>query len=58
MHAYIHCLPHKYFEVSYSDGLIPLYKVSGTFHDGTNEGEELMQARFEKKRKRMDAKQD
>jgi sterol desaturase/sphingolipid hydroxylase (fatty acid hydroxylase superfamily) len=57
MHAYVHYLHHKYFEVNYGDGLIPLDKVFGTFHDGSKEGEELMNARFEKKRARINAKQ-
>jgi sterol desaturase/sphingolipid hydroxylase (fatty acid hydroxylase superfamily) len=57
MHAYVHYLHHKYFEVNYGDGLIPLDKVFGTFHDGSKEGEDLMNARFEKKRARINAKQ-
>jgi sterol desaturase/sphingolipid hydroxylase (fatty acid hydroxylase superfamily) len=56
MHAYVHYLHHKYFEVNYGDGLIPLDKVFGTFHDGSKEGDEMMNARFEKKRARMNAK--
>jgi sterol desaturase/sphingolipid hydroxylase (fatty acid hydroxylase superfamily) len=49
-HAYAHYLHHKYFEVNYGDGLVPLDKLFGTWHDGTPEGEELMNARFEKRR--------
>ena len=56
-HAYIHYLHHKYFEVNYGgDGLIPLDKWFGTWHDGSKEGDVMMQTRFEKKRARMNAK--
>lgn len=56
-HAYIHYLHHKYFEVNYGgDGLIPLDKWFGTWHDGSKEGDAMMQTRFEKKRARMNAK--
>ena len=49
-HAYAHYLHHKYFEVNYGgDGLIPLDKWFGTWHDGTKDGDARMQARFEKK---------
>ncbi len=56
-HAYIHYLHHKYFEVNYGDGLIPFDKWFGTFHDGSKEGEALMDARFEKKRAKMNAQE-
>jgi sterol desaturase/sphingolipid hydroxylase (fatty acid hydroxylase superfamily) len=56
-HAYVHYLHHKYFEVNYGDGLIPFDKWFGTFHDGSKEGEAQMQARFQKKRERMNPKQ-
>ena len=56
-HAYAHYLHHKYFEVNYGgDGLIPLDKWFGSFHDGSKEGDARMQARFEKKKARMNAK--
>ena len=55
-HAYIHYLHHKYFEVNYGDGLIPLDKLFGTFHDGSSESEARMQARYEKKKARLNAK--
>lgn len=55
-HAYIHYLHHKYFEVNYGDGLIPFDKWFGTFHDGSKEGEERMQARYRKKKERANAK--
>lgn len=52
-HAYIHYLHHKYFEVNYGDGLVPFDRWFGTFHDGSKEGEAMMDARFAKKRARM-----
>lgn len=56
-HAYAHYLHHKYFEVNYGgDGLIPLDKWFGTWHDGTKEGDVQMEARFEKKKARVNAK--
>ena len=55
-HAYTHYLHHKYFEVNYGDGIIPMDKVFGTWHDGTKEGEAIMNARFQKKKERMNAK--
>jgi sterol desaturase/sphingolipid hydroxylase (fatty acid hydroxylase superfamily) len=55
-HAYAHYLHHKYFEVNYGgDGLIPLDKWLGTWHDGTSEGEALMTARFKAKKARLAA---
>ena len=56
-HAYAHYLHHKYFEVNYGgDGLIPLDVWFGTWHDGTKDGEARMDARFAKKRARLNAK--
>lgn len=56
-HAYAHYLHHKYFEVNYGgDGLIPLDKWFGTWHDGTREGDAQMQARFQQKKARLNAK--
>ena len=54
-HAYAHYLHHKYFEVNYSDGMLPIDKWIGTWHDGTREGDRLMQERFRKKRDKMNA---
>jgi sterol desaturase/sphingolipid hydroxylase (fatty acid hydroxylase superfamily) len=54
--AYAHYLHHKYFEVNYADGTTALDKLFGTWHDGTQEGEALMQARYEKKVARINAK--
>lgn len=46
---YAHYLHHKYFEVNYSDGMVPLDRWFGTFHDGTPEAQEAMKARRLKK---------
>lgn len=55
-HAYVHYLHHKYFEVNYGgDGLIPLDKWFGTWHDGSAEGEARMEERFARRRQRMNA---
>lgn len=57
-HAYLHYLHHKYFEVNYGgEGLIPLDKWFGTWHDGSKESQAQMEARFEKKVARMNARQ-
>ena len=42
---FAHYLHHKYFEVNYSDGIVPLDKWFGSFHDGTPEADEAMKAR-------------
>lgn len=42
---YAHYLHHKYFEVNYSDGMVPLDKWFGSFHDGSPEAHEAMKAR-------------
>ncbi len=46
---YAHYLHHKYFEVNYGDGMVPLDKWFGSFHDGTPKAHEAMKNR---KRKR------
>ncbi len=51
-----HYLHHKYFEVNYSEGLAAPDKLSGTFHDGTKEGERLMNERYQVKRARAKAR--
>mgnify|MGYP000987491301 CR=1 FL=1 len=43
--GYAHYLHHKYFEVNYADGTIPLDRWFGSFHDGTPESAERMKAR-------------
>ncbi len=55
-HAYLHYLHHKHFEVNYGDGLIPLDKWFGTFHDGSKEGDAQMTARYKKKKARLNAR--
>lgn len=55
-HAYAHYLHHKFFEVNYADGLIPFDKWFGTWHDGTKDGEEAMNARWQKKMERENAR--
>lgn len=56
-HAYAHYLHHKYFEVNYGgDGLIPLDKWFGYWHDGTKDGDARMEARFQKKKARLNAR--
>jgi sterol desaturase/sphingolipid hydroxylase (fatty acid hydroxylase superfamily) len=57
-HAYAHYLHHKYFEVNYGDGLVPLDKLFGTWHDGGKDGETLMNARFEQRRARANASRE
>ena len=55
-HAYGHYLHHKYFEVNYGDGLVPLDKVFGTWHDGSKEADERMKERFRRKKERAAAR--
>ncbi|MGU7772746.1 sterol desaturase family protein [Burkholderia sp. MR1-5-21] len=55
-HAYAHYLHHKYFEVNYCDnGTFPLDKWFGSWHDGSPDGDRLMQARFSRKKARVNA---
>jgi sterol desaturase/sphingolipid hydroxylase (fatty acid hydroxylase superfamily) len=54
-HAYAHYLHHKHFEVNYGDGLVPLDKMFGTWHDGSPEAEARMNARYEKRKARVNA---
>ncbi len=53
LHAYGHYLHHKYFEVNYGDGLVPLDKLFGTYHDGSEEAEARMRARLAKMRREV-----
>ncbi len=56
-HAFVHYLHHKYFEVNYgADGLVPLDKWFGTWHDGTAEGDRIMKERYKRKKERAAAK--
>lgn len=43
--AFDHYLHHKYFEVNYADGSIPLDHWFGTFHDGSPEADANMKLR-------------
>jgi sterol desaturase/sphingolipid hydroxylase (fatty acid hydroxylase superfamily) len=43
--GYAHYLHHKYFEVNYSDGAIPLDRWFGSFHDGSPEADAAMKRR-------------
>ena len=52
-HAYAHYLHHKYFEVNYGDGAVPLDKLFGTWHDGSEEADERMKERFREKKERL-----
>lgn len=53
---FAHYLHHKYFEVNYGgDGVIPLDKWFGTWHDGSKDSDAQMNARFERKKARMNA---
>jgi sterol desaturase/sphingolipid hydroxylase (fatty acid hydroxylase superfamily) len=56
IHTYNHYLHHKYFEVNYGDGVVPLDRVFGTYHDGTKEADELMDRRMQKRRAKLAAK--
>ncbi len=50
IYAYNHYLHHKYFECNYAEGVIPLDKWFGTFHDGTAESHQAMRARLKQRR--------
>ena len=47
--SYAHYLHHKYFEVNYTDPLIPLDKWFGTFHDGSATAQEQMKRRVQQR---------
>ena len=49
-HAFGHYLHHKHFEVNYGDGLVPLDKIFGTWHDGSDEAAEQMRKRLRARR--------
>ncbi len=55
-HTYAHYLHHKYFEVNYADGLVPLDRVFGTWHDGSVEAEERMNRRMRARAERAAAR--
>jgi sterol desaturase/sphingolipid hydroxylase (fatty acid hydroxylase superfamily) len=43
---YAHYLHHRYFEVNYADGMVPLDKWFGSFHDGSPEAHAAMKQRI------------
>ena len=46
---YYHFLHHRFFECNYGgDGLVPLDKWFGSFHDGTDEAHAVIRARQKK----------
>lgn len=51
-HGFAHYLHHKLFEVNYADGVIPLDRWFGSFHDGSPEADDrLKQRRRERSRR-------
>lgn len=48
-HSYAHYLHHKYFECNYADGVLPLDRWFGTFHDGTAAAQDRMKDRLKEK---------
>ena len=54
-HAYAHSLHHKHFEVNYADGLMPFDRIFGSWHDGSPAGEAQMDARYQRKKAKLDA---
>lgn len=44
-HSYAHYLHHRYFNCNYADGVVPLDRWLGTFHDGSPEALKRMQER-------------
>lgn len=56
-HCYAHYLHHKYFEVNYADGAIPIDKWFGTFHDGSPEAEASMNRRIRARMQKSAARQ-
>lgn len=58
-HAYAHYLHHKHFDVNYCDnGNVPLDVWFGSWHDGSPEGEQRRQVRYQAKVDRLNARQD
>ena len=48
--AHAHYLHHKYFECNYADGILPLDRWFGTFHDGSDEAKKSLENRLKPKR--------
>ena len=47
--SHAHYLHHKYFECNYADGIIPLDRWFGTFHDGSDEAQKRLKERLKNK---------
>ena len=45
-HSYAHYLHHRYFNCNYADGVVPLDRWLGTFHDGSPEAQKHLQDRL------------
>lgn len=58
MDSYDHYLHHKYFEVNYAGGVIPLDRWFGTFHDGSAEAEAKMNRRLMERAQREAARKE
>ena len=48
--SYAHYLHHKHFECNYADGILPLDRWFGTFHDGSEEAHKQLSVRLREKR--------
>jgi len=48
-HAYTHYLHHKHFECNYANGIIPMDKWFGTFHDGSPDAHAAMRQRMQQR---------
>ncbi|MDB5657592.1 MAG: methylsterol oxidase [Cypionkella sp.] len=55
-HGHAHYLHHKYFEVNYADGALPLDRWFGSFHDGSPEADSAMEVRMAKRRATLNRK--
>ena len=51
--AYAHYLHHRFFEVNYADGTLPIDKWFGTWHDGSVEGDQQMRARLKQRTEKI-----
>ena len=47
--SHAHYLHHKYFECNYADGILPLDRWFGTFHDGSDEAHQHLRKRLKEK---------
>jgi sterol desaturase/sphingolipid hydroxylase (fatty acid hydroxylase superfamily) len=44
--CFAHYLHHKYFECNYADGVVPLDRWFGSFHDGSHAGQDALKKRL------------